>query len=99
MSPEIAEAIGPFLAMIGLGTMILIGMKLRYNHIQRTRFGHGADQERERLREDVDAVRDEVRALRDDFAELYERVDFAERLLTRGKAPDADVDALPEPRD
>jgi len=32
MDPILAETIAPFLAIFGIGTMVLIGMKLRYNH-------------------------------------------------------------------
>lgn len=90
MPPEIAEAIGPVLAILGVGSMILIGMKLRYSHLRDTRLGQGGREEIGHLTEDVAALRDEVRLLRQDFAEMYERIEFAERLLTRGQVEDAD---------
>jgi hypothetical protein len=86
MPPELAEAIGPVLAIIGVGSMVLIGMKLRYSHLRETRPGGGVKEEREQLIDAVTSLRDEVRTLREEFGELYERVEFAERLLTRGRA-------------
>ena len=90
MPPELAEAIGPVLAILGAGSMVLIGMKIRYNHLRQTRLGQGGQEEMERLTEDVATLRDEVRLLRQDSAEMYERIEFAERLLTQGRAEDAD---------
>jgi predicted nuclease with TOPRIM domain len=81
MPPELAESIGPVLAILGVGSMILVGMKLRYSQ--------------ERLVEAVTSLRDEVRMLREEFGELYERVEFAERLLTRGRA-DGELGLPPE---
>ncbi|MDH3290932.1 MAG: hypothetical protein OEO20_13285 [Gemmatimonadota bacterium] len=90
MPPGLAEAIGPVLAIFGVGSMILIGMKIRYTHLRQTRLGQGGQEEMEHLTEDVATLHDEVRLLRQDFAEMYERVEFAERLLTRGQAEAAD---------
>ena len=86
MDPVIAEVLGPVTAILGVGTMILIGVKLRYSHKEKMRLGEGGSGVTERLGEDVAVLRDEVRLLREDFAEMYERLEFAERLLTRGRA-------------
>lgn len=86
MDPAIAEILGPVTAILGLGTMILIGVKLRYSHKEKMRLGEGGSGVTERLGEDVAVLRDEVRLLREDFAEMYERLEFAERLLTKGRA-------------
>lgn len=85
MDPAIAEILGPVTAILGLGTMILIGVKLRYSHKEKMRLGEGGSGVTEHLGEDVAVLRDEVRLLREGFAELYERVEFAERLLTKGR--------------
>ena len=69
-------------------------MKMRYTHLQRTRLSGTAQQDVERLADAVDAVRDEVRILREDFLELHERVEFTERLLERPKT-DTDLGSLP----
>ncbi len=90
MPPELAEAIGPVLAIFGIGSMILIGMKLRYDHLRQTRLGQSGQEEMTHLSEEIASLQDEVRLLRQDFAEMYERVEFAERLLTRGQPGGAD---------
>jgi hypothetical protein len=41
MPPELAESIGPVLAILGVGSMILVGMKLRYSHLRESRLGGG----------------------------------------------------------
>ena len=86
MDPAIAESIGPVLVLLGIGSMILIGVKLRFSHKEKMRLGEGGSAETERLGEDVAVLRDEVRLMREGFVELYERVEFAERLLTKGRA-------------
>ena len=70
------------------GGAILIGMKMRYSHIEETRLGGAAQDEVEQLTETVDNLRAEVLALRDEFVDLNERVDFTERLLERPKTED-----------
>ena len=86
MDPAIAESIGPVLAILGVGSMILIGVKLRFSHKEKMRLGEGGSAEAQRLEEEVATLRDEVHGMREGFAELYERVEFAERLLTKGRA-------------
>jgi cell division protein FtsB len=95
----VAEVVAPFLALVGIGSMVLVGMKMRYTHLQRTRSAAAAPEEVERLTEAVETLRDDVRILRDEVVDLSERVDFTERVLTRGKSVDAGFDALPRPKD
>jgi hypothetical protein len=90
MGPEIVEIIAPVFAFVSIGTLILIGMKLRYTHKERTRLGGTSQKEVEQLTDTVKGLRDEVQVLRDGFLELHDRVEFAERLLERPKA-DSDV--------
>ncbi len=88
MPPEvIIEAIGPLLAVISIGTMALIGMKMRLNAKAKLQQGSKGE-ELDRLTDAVDGLTEEIRMLRDDYGELHDRVDFAERLLARGKSPD-----------
>jgi cell division protein FtsB len=94
MDPVVAEILGPVFALTGFGAMILIGMKMRYTHLHRTKLAKGAGEEVEQLTETVDALRDEVRELREGMVDLHERVEFAERVLTRGRA-EGDQGALP----
>ncbi len=79
------ETLGVFIPIIIFGsTAILIGVKMRYPHIEETRLGDGG-QEVEQLTETVDDLRAELGLLRGEFADLNERVDFTERLLERPK--------------
>ncbi len=88
MSPEVMiEAIGPLIAVISIGTMTLIGMKMRLNAKAKLQQGSKGE-EVDRLTDAVEGLAEEVRMLRDEYGELHERVDFAERILARGKSPD-----------
>ena len=42
----------------------------------------------ERLAEAVDGLHERMQFMQDEIGELHERVDFAERLLTKGDAPE-----------
>ena len=84
MPPEIIEAIGPVLAIISIGTMILVGMKMRLS--AKVQLHQGSKSEDvERLADAVDGLHEEVRMLREEYGELHERMDFAERILSTGK--------------
>jgi hypothetical protein len=86
MDPAIAESIGPVLVLLGVCGTILMGVKLRYSHKEKMRLGEGGSVDTQRLAEEMAALRDAVHGMREDYAELYERVEFAERLLTKGSA-------------
>lgn len=96
MSPDVFEFLAPVVALLGLGSFVLIGMKLRYNHLRDTKHAPRSE-EVERLVESVDLLHDQVRVLRDEMVDLGERLDFTERVLTRGRADDDAQGALPEP--
>ena len=72
---------------IGMGLILLAGYRMRLK----------ASLEQERLRQssptEADELREEIHDLVErqgaDIAELHERLDFAERLLTKGKSDDA----------
>jgi hypothetical protein len=91
------EFIGPVIALLGLGSFVLIGMKLRYNHLRDTRHVPGRE-ELDRLTHAVGLLHDEMRVMRDEIVDLGERVDFAERVLARGRSEDDAPGALPRPR-
>lgn len=95
MSPEIMELLAPILALVGVGGAVLIGMKMRYTHLQRTRAGGSVEQDVARLADSVDSLHAEVGFLRDQFLQLNERVEFTERLLER---PKEDSGVRPERR-
>ncbi len=84
MPPEIVEAIAPFLAMTSIGIMILVGMKMRLSAKVQLQQGSKSE-DVERLADAVDGLHEEVRMLREEHAELHERMDFAERMLSSGK--------------
>ena len=92
MSPGVLGTIAGILAICGVLT--LIGMKIRLD--AKIRLQQGAPREEiERLTDLVEGLRDEVRLLRDEFGELHERVDFAERVLSRGTGEPADKRVSP----
>ena len=80
------EMLIPFSAMIGIGGMVLIGMKLRYQHLQSLNKGGSAPEEVDRLTEAVHSLHDEIRIMREEVLSINERVEFTERLLERPKA-------------
>ena len=105
MDLAVLDLLAPLFVFVGLTGAVLVGMKMRYTHIQRTRLSGSAHQDVARLAEAVDTMRDEVHVLRDevsimreDVLSINERVDFTERLLERPKA-DRDLDALPGRQD
>jgi hypothetical protein len=69
---------------------VLIGLKMLLSH--RARRLPNAAEDMRALREDVQALRDEV-LLRGDLADMGERVDFTERVLARSR--DAEPGKLP----
>ena len=87
MPPDVLEFIVPLIAMFGIGTFVLIGMRMRYKY----RAPRQDPEELERIIQTVDAVVDQTRMLRDDVAELQERLDFHERLLTQPRKQEANT--------
>lgn len=88
MPPEILEPIAAVTTLVALGGLVLVGMKMRYTHLQRTRLGSITPEDVERLGKDVDALRQELQLVREEVLELNDRVEFTERLLERPKAGD-----------
>ncbi len=84
MPPEIVEAIAPLIAVTSIGILILIGMKMRLSAKVQLQQGSKSE-DVERLADAVDGLHEEVRMLREEYAELHERMDFAERILSTGK--------------
>ena len=73
-----------FIPIIAIGGVFtLIGMKMLYSHLQKTRLSSGAQQHVKHLAAAVDNLGAEFELLRNEFHELNERVDFTERLLER----------------
>ena len=82
----VLEMIIPFFGMMGIGGMVLIGMKLRYQHLQRLKQAGSSPEEVERLTEAVDSLRDEIRIMREEVLSINDRVEFTERLRARPRA-------------
>ena len=87
MTPAELEALGMIVGMTSMGIIVLVGLKMRFNHKFRMRETPAG--ENERLTEAVEQLTDEVRLMREEFADLDERVDFTERMLSRGRSRDA----------
>jgi hypothetical protein len=83
---EVLEMIIPFFGAIGIGGMVLIGMKLRYQHLQRLKQGGSSPEEVQRLTEAVNSLRDEILIMREEVLSINDRVEFTERLLERPRA-------------
>jgi len=88
MDPILADVIAPFLAIFGVGTMVLIGMKLRYNYKARLAERSGSSEDVERLNGVVGDLIDDIHSMREGLTDLNERLEFTERMLTQGRAND-----------
>ena len=80
------QAIEGLMAVISLsliGSFVLIGIRMRLKH--KETLARASEPELERLVDAVETLADQVRVLTEDTAELQERVDFTERLLTNSK--------------
>jgi hypothetical protein len=83
--PILALAI-PVTAIVFSGLMKLARVRLEETRIRAGALGGGAESELAALREEIDGLRQEL-------GEVQERVDFAERLLTRA----GESERLPRP--
>ncbi len=83
MDPILADALVPIFALVAVGTFSLAGLKMYLTHRARAPLAPAA--EMERLARELTEVRAQLEAVRDDVGELYERVEFAERMLTKGR--------------
>jgi len=81
MPPDVTAAL---IAFLGFGTFSLIGLRMFLSYRAR-RLELSSGRGDSRVDELVEDLRTEVQALRGDLGELHERMDFAERLLTRGQ--------------
>ena len=92
MDPSVVEIIGPVVALVSMGTIVLIGIKMRYSHLQRMRLGGSSQEDIDRVVDAVDHMRGEVRLMREEVLSLNERVEFTERLLERPRGAEAKRD-------
>ena len=85
MPPDLMEGIMAITAMLGIGTFVLIGMKMRFDYKSKMLDQPKSTEDIERLADAMDSIYEQTRTLREDIGELQERLDFHERLLTRPK--------------
>jgi len=83
MTPAELEIIAIMTSLFGLGTFTLIGLKMFLTYRAR-RFAGGGDEVRQ-LAETVDDLRRDLADTRAELADVHERLDFAERLLTKAR--------------
>jgi hypothetical protein len=80
--------VGVFIPILGiLGGFGLIGLKIWTNHKLKMR--QTPDGDNERLTELEQQLSDEVGSMREALAELYERVEFTERMLSEVRSRNA----------
>jgi hypothetical protein len=78
------EIVATLVSFFGAGTFLLIGLKMFLTY-RSNRLSHaGGDQVRQ-LTETVEDLRRDLADTRAELADVHERVDFAERLLTRAR--------------
>ncbi len=80
MPPDVAGALVAVLGIVSVGTLALVGMRMRFNHKLR---GREKQQELDEVNQAVDALYEQNRVLREEIADLQDRLDFHERLLAR----------------
>lgn len=86
MTPQIVEAITALIGVLGIGSFVLIGMKMRLT----AKLAQQKDPEAlERITDAIDRLMDQSHGLREEISELQERLDFHERLLTQPKKEEA----------
>jgi hypothetical protein len=84
------DGIFALIALFGMAGFSLTGLKMFLNYRAKRLELSGGSADTRRLEELVGELRDEVRLearyLRAEITDLQERMDFAERLLTRGQS-------------
>jgi len=78
------EIVAILVTFFGAGTFLLIGLKMFLTYRSNRLSNAGGDQVRQ-IAETVDDLRRDLADTRAELADVHERVDFAERLLTRAR--------------
>jgi hypothetical protein len=82
LGPDVVGSIvGPIVGVPGI--IVFAFLVMRYKLKKKELETRGSDPE---LRPEVDALRDDLNDTRAQLAEMQERLDFAERMLTAGRA-------------
>jgi hypothetical protein len=92
MSPGALETLAVLTAFFGSGTFVLIGLKMFLTYRAKRFSAVGGDQLRQ-LAETVQDLRRDLADTRAELSDVHERLDFAERLLTRARAAGRPGDA------
>ncbi len=91
MDPELLNPLLAVITALSLGGMALLGIRMWVRRIPKSDPDELADAISRRLRSDIREEVDRALEARDaEMEELQERVDFAERMLTRGRGGAAD---------
>ncbi len=85
MPVEIIEPIAALFGLLGMGTIGLFALKA-WLHAKAGRRSQISSEDVERLTEAIESLREQVHMVREEHSELFERVEFAERMLTKGGA-------------
>lgn len=85
MSQAELEVLAALVGFLSSGTFVLIGFRMFLNYRAKRLTGGRADGE---TLEALEAMRRELEGVRVEVGDLHERMDFAERLLTRGRSDD-----------
>lgn len=80
-----AEVLAPLIALLGLGTLALVGLRMFLTYRIKRFQARGGGVPSPELEDGLAELRDQVHLLRGDLTELQERVDFTERVLARGR--------------
>jgi len=78
------EVIAALIGGLGSGVLVLIGLKMFLSHRAR-RMGSGGGEQLHQLADVVDELRRDVADTRVELTDVQERLDFAERLLTKAR--------------
>lgn len=89
MPVSIAELVIPLIAVIFVSGIGLAGFKSWLTYRAR-KTGSIDSADVEHLVEAVDNLRQQAEVFREEFSELHERMEFTERMLSRGRAGDSE---------
>lgn len=87
MPYAVIEALSALTAVGLIGSFVLIGLRMRWKHKEH-QLGSAGGEEIERLADAVEVLTEQVEHLSSETADLQERLDFAERLLTKPAEPE-----------
>ena len=82
------DAVAALLAVVSIGGMALVALKMVLNY-RAARLSGGTDRrDVERLTDTIEQLREQIDTQRTELSELHDRVDFAERMLAKVRAPE-----------